>query len=81
MITLTHKNKLVGVLGLGGNEKYTFTSKDCKRFLMMSELIGTTFIYQYQTDPILLSESEKEVVSSCQRSEDNKESLRTIYLS
>ena len=81
VITLTHENKLVGVLGLGGIEKNTFTSIDCKRFLMMSELIGTTFIYQYQTDPILLSEREKEVVALVKEGKTNKEIATKLYIS
>lgn len=81
VITLTHKNKLVGVLGLGGQAKNTFTATDCKRFLMMSELIGTTFIYQYESDLTLLSEREKEVVALVKEGKTNKEIAEKLFIS
>lgn len=81
VVLLMHREKIVGAIGLGGEGKFEFSKQDCKRFLLMSKLIGTTFMHQHQADHTLLSERENDVVALVKEGMTNRKIAEKLFIS
>ncbi|WLR51736.1 LuxR C-terminal-related transcriptional regulator [Bacillus tianshenii] len=79
---MNSENSCVGVLGMARRkDTMPFTTKDCKRFQLLSELIGTTLSRQTKPVPSLLSKREAEVTQLLKEGRTNQEIAQELYIS